>query len=272
MVSDEDERWECYARKEWRDACALRISRTDWGSDWLGRINAIGRFRPRKESNHMKTRKLQKELNQFTRSHLKFVTPLRVDGKRGPSTDHRIQTVKYYLGYQRKARTGDNASKIDAGFLRRLEHPDQKSAYQYDSAFRRALKRRRWQKAHATPPKPPVMNAWGLGMFDGKPVAKAAIPYLNWARKNGWRGLLVSGWRSRAYSQHLCYVMCGAPACPGRCAGVNTNHVYSQPDRFAIDVSDYGTFGRLMQRCPLKPQLHNYLGSRDPVHFSPSGN
>ena len=97
-------------------------------------------------------------------------------------------------------------------------------------------------------------------------------PRRGWERRqhHSAHGRLVSGWRSRAYSQHLCYAMCGRPQCPGRCAGMATNHVYSQPDRFAIDVSDYGTFGRLMQRYPGR-KIRNSLGSRDPVHFSPSG-
>jgi len=219
----------------------------------------------------MKTRELQRELNMFTNRALEYFTPLRVDGKRGPATDHRIQVVKYYLGYQRKYRTGSNAAKIDGEFLRRLRHPGDRKSYKSEGAYRRGIHRRRWQRAHASPPKPPVMKKFGIGMYDGRPVANAAIPYMQWARQHGWHGRLVSGWRSRAYSQHLCYAMCGAPQCPGRCAGVATNHVYSQPDRFAIDVSDYGTFGALMGRCPIRPVLHNFLGARDPVHFSPSG-
>lgn len=220
----------------------------------------------------MRTRELQRQLNRFTNHRLKYVTPLRVDGKRGPSTNHRIQMVKYYLGFRRSSRTGHNAYTVNGEFLRRLHHPHQRRAYNTEGAYKRAVKRRKWQRAHASPPKPRVMKKYGIGTYDGRPVANAAIPYLQWARNNGWRGRLVSGWRSRAYSQHLCYAMCGAPRCPGRCAGMATNHVYSQPDRFAMDVSDYGTFGSLMRRCPIRPQLHNFLGARDPVHFSPSGN
>jgi hypothetical protein len=219
----------------------------------------------------MKTRELQRELNQFTNSHLRYVAPLRVDGKRGPATNNRIQLTKYYLGFQRAYRTGANAHRVDNEYLRRLRHPDNPHSYKSEHAHRRAVRRRQWQRAHAQKPKPPVMKKYGIGMYDGRPCANAAIPYLNWARRNGWHGHLNSGWRSRAYSQHLCYAMCGAPMCPGRCAGVNTNHVYAQPDRFAIDVTDYVTFGHLMARCPLRPQLHNYLGSADPVHYSPSG-
>lgn len=220
----------------------------------------------------MKTRNLQRELNKFTRERLHYVTPLHVDGQRGPATQHRIQMVKYYLGFQRPARTGDNASKVNEEFMRRIRNPHQEKAYKPKAAYDRAVRRRRWQRAHASPPKPHIMKKYGISTFDGKPVANAAIQYLNWAREHGWRGRLNSGWRSRAYSQHLCYAMCGRPQCPGRCAGVSTNHVYAQPDQFAIDVSDYGTFGSMMRRCPIRPSIHNYLGARDPVHFSPSGN
>lgn len=220
----------------------------------------------------MKTRNLQKELNKFTRERLHYVTPLHVDGKRGPATQHRIQIVKYYLGFQRPSRTGENASKVNQEFMRRIRNPNDRDAYKPAAAYDRAARRRRWQRAHASKPKPPVMKKYGIGTYDGRPVANAAIPYLKWAREHGWHGRLNSGWRSRAYSQHLCYAMCGRPQCPGRCAGMATNHVYSQADRFAIDVTDYGTFGNLMQRCPISPRLHNYLGARDPVHFSPSGN
>lgn len=115
-------------------------------------------------------------------------------------------------------------------------------------------------------------KASGVGRFDGVPVALWMVPYLEWARANGWRGRLVSGWRDPQYSRSLCMRMCGAPSCPGRCAGTSSNHVGSRSPNGAIDVSDYQTFGRLMTRCPLRPQLVNRLGARDPVHFSVSGN
>jgi len=218
----------------------------------------------------VKTRELQRLLNRFTRHELKHITPLRVDGQRGPATCKRVQMIKYYLGFQKKRRTGKQACTIDKEFLSRVRHPDNPKSFNSREAYKRSVKRRRWQRAHAKPPKAKVASRYGIGTFDGKPVANAAIPYLQWARQHGWHGRLVSGWRSRAYSQHLCYAMCGRPQCPGRCAGMATNHVYSQPDRFAIDVSDYGTFGRLMQRYPGR-KIRNSLGSRDPVHFSPSG-
>jgi hypothetical protein len=105
-----------------------------------------------------------------------------------------------------------------------------------------------------------------LMWFTGRPVRASLYPHLVWARQHGWRGVVTSGYRTPAYSQSLCYAMCGRPSCPGRCAGTSSNHV-----RTAIDVSDYGTFGQLMKKCPHKPRIYNALGARDPVHYSPNG-
>ena len=112
----------------------------------------------------------------------------------------------------------------------------------------------------------------GVGRYDGVPVANWMVPYLQWARDNGWKGRLVSGWRDPNYSESLCRRMCGAPRCPGRCAGTSSNHVGSVEPHGAVDVSDYVTFERLMARCPLQPRLRNTLDARDPVHFSVPGN
>lgn len=117
-----------------------------------------------------------------------------------------------------------------------------------------------------------AMTQTGVTKYDGVVVAAWMVPYLQWAREHGWKGRLVSGWRDPHYSQQLCYSMCGAPSCPGRCAGLSSNHVGSAKPRGAVDVSDYQNFGRLMQRCPYEPKLINRLGARDPVHFSASGN
>lgn len=110
----------------------------------------------------------------------------------------------------------------------------------------------------------------GVTKFDGVPVAAVAVPYLQWARDHGWTGKLVSGWRDPKYSESLCYRICGRPHCPGICAGTTSNHVGTTATRFAVDVSDYGTFKAVIARCPIKPHIFNNL-PRDPVHFSPNG-
>lgn len=116
-----------------------------------------------------------------------------------------------------------------------------------------------------------VLGKSGVSWYDGKQVASWLVPYLVWARKNGWRGRVNSGWRDPVYSERLCYAMCGRPSCPGRCAGRGSNHAGSSKPHGAVDVSDYYTFGSLMKRCPYQPRIFNALGARDPVHMSASG-
>lgn len=104
-----------------------------------------------------------------------------------------------------------------------------------------------------------------LYWFDGVRVRAEIYPHLVWARANGWKGRVVSGYRDPIYSQSLCRAMCGYNSCRGTCAGVSSNHV-----RIAIDVTDYYTFAALMRRCPHKPRIYNDL-PKDRVHFSPNG-
>jgi hypothetical protein len=216
-------------------------------------------------------RRLQSELNNFTRNHKALgFTPLRIDGQWGQLTQKRIREVKWFLGYSR-----DNMTvEVNEIFFQRMRFPNRvepkwnQSKAAVQNARKRRLSRARWVAQNHFKS---VLKS-GVGRFDGKPVAKAGIPLLQWARQNGWHGQLNSGWRDPKYSQHLCFQICGAPSCPGRCAGLSSNHVGSLPTRFAMDVSDYVKFAELMRRCPLKPNVHNALGARDPVHFSPSGN
>lgn len=126
--------------------------------------------------------------------------------------------------------------------------------------------------ARSRPNKAAAARTTGVTHFDGIPVANWLVPYLEWGRAHGWHGRLVSGWRDPVYSEGLCLRMCGARSCPGRCAGRSSNHSGSEKPHGAVDVSDFYTFGRVMQSCPLAPKLINRLGAQDPVHFSQSGN
>jgi peptidoglycan hydrolase-like protein with peptidoglycan-binding domain len=207
---------------------------------------------------------LQKALNAFTGKHLKGIGPLMVDGVVGPATKKRIREAKAYLGYTGVAR---RSSSIDRDFIRRLRHP-RSARFSSPAMLARALDRRRKQRRAA---KESMEPRAGVATFDGKPVAAWLKPYLVWARNNGWQGTLNSGWRDPAYSEQLCRNMCGAPSCPGRCAGRTSNHAGSVKPAGAVDVSDYARFGALMRRCPLQPRIFNALGARDPVHFSVTG-
>lgn len=212
---------------------------------------------------------LQRSLNKFTHHYLAGVAALRVDGVKGHATNRRIMTVKYYLGY------GKRDGKVTQEFIRRLRHPRGKKRYfpkanRYQMYRTGVSRRKRQRKDHRRITIKSVYTR-GVTRYDGVPVAKVAVPILEWCRHNGWHGRLVSGWRDPRYSEHLCYAMCGAPRCSGMCAGTASNHVGNTPARFAIDVSDYYTFARVVARCPVQPRIYNRL-PRDRVHFSPSGN
>jgi peptidoglycan hydrolase-like protein with peptidoglycan-binding domain len=207
---------------------------------------------------------LQSALNAFSGKRLKNVAPIVVDGVKGKATVKRIREAKNYLGYTGKER---NSAQIDKEFIQRLKHP-RSARHSNPRMLARALRRRRKQKKAA---KLSLAPRSGVATFDGRPVAAWMQPYLVWARENGWKGTLNSGWRDPAHSEHLCLQMCGRPSCPGKCAGRSSNHAGSIKPAGAVDVSDYVTFGHLMTRCPYSPKLVNRLGARDPVHYSVSG-
>ena len=217
------------------------------------------------------TKALQRALNFFTKKYLLGYAPLRIDGQMGRLTRKRIRQVKFYLGYK-----GPLTSSANEGFRSRLHHP---KSLRYSSparlrlaAQRRLEQRRDWKRNHRI-----AVRTTGVGTYDGKPCANIAIRYLEYARSydgpgRPWQGTLGSGWRDPIYSRKLCRIMCGRDSCPGRCAGLASNHVGSTALRFAVDVSDYVRFAEIMRSCPLQPRIFNALGARDPVHFSPSGN
>lgn len=215
-------------------------------------------------------RRLQRAMNAFTELHKGLGHPsIKVDGELGKLTKKRLGDVKYDLGYPRESID----STVDEAFYWRMLHPDRPNfKYHITKAGvkrgkqRRARRRRAVRRLHIVAFLHP-----GVGKFDGIPVAKCAIPVLQWCREHGWPGHLTSGWRSGPYSESLCYRMCGQPTCAGRCAGRNTNHTGTGPDRFAVDVSEYVKFATVVAECSIHPHIHNSLPF-DRLHFSPSGN
>lgn len=218
--------------------------------------------------------RLQRALNDF--NHAKGLGRPRVipDGETGPLTRNAIKAAKHDLGYPRER----NTIVWGAELTWRLSHPRSAGGpHAVPAAEVRQGKRRRERRraaiaahhAHA------VLKP-GVGHYDGVPVARQFIPYLQWARThhvNGraWQGRLVSGWRAPWYSEGLCRQMCGAPSCPGKCAGRASRHSQVTIQGGAVDVSDYVHFAAAMRACPLRPRIHNAL-PRDLVHFSVAGN
>jgi hypothetical protein len=130
-----------------------------------------------------------------------------------------------------------------------------------------------WLEAH--PPQPQSVN--GLVWLDGKQVPAWIANHLKAARaQNLWNGYVISGYRTPAYSETLCYNICGAPSCPGLCAGRNTNHAcppdgVAEPYKGAVDLSDPAGFQVYCRRNG-NPLIGN--GERlphDRPHFSRSG-
>jgi hypothetical protein len=137
-----------------------------------------------------------------------------------------------------------------------------------DHLEKRFRQRKREREDNDGPP--PTGAGWVY--VDGRQVCGWMAGWVQRIRAAGWDGTVVSGVRTPAYSEQLCYQMCGAPSCPGRCAGRASNHnattcAYPQG---ALDVSDYVEFGYLARK--LGAPFHNSLGPADPVHFSASGN
>lgn len=223
-----------------------------------------------------RVREAQRAVNEFRTKRLAFMPPVRVDGEKGPATNKALRQARFYLGYVEERRTDGRGDDIDNELIWRLLHPKRTNRrWRFDRKdVRRGIKRRATQRAHARRDRWTVRFRRGVGTFDGIPVARWMIPKLQWARDSGrWLGQLVSGWRSPAYSEHLCIAMCGQPTCPGRCAGRTTNHAKDVMPDGALDVTHYEEFAAAMREAPEStgPPILNDLGPADPVHFSHSG-
>jgi peptidoglycan hydrolase-like protein with peptidoglycan-binding domain len=104
-----------------------------------------------------KIRSLQRNLNRFAEGYLEGMPPIAVDGKKGPETNKRIRTAKYYLGY-----TGDErrSASVKPAFIRRLLHPQSPRA-SGPAMLARAGARRKKQRKRA--------QRVGAGPIEGTP-------------------------------------------------------------------------------------------------------
>lgn len=138
-----------------------------------------------------------------------------------------------------------------------------------DARVKLAADRKEERKKDAKADKNPFdAHGGGIVDFDAKTCVEWIAHDLFEMRKHGWNGYLVSGYRSPEYSISLCQAMCGAPSCPGRCAGASSNHAKSGDGGGAVDVSDYITAERVAYE--IGSRLHNNLPS-DLVHLSSTG-
>lgn len=131
---------------------------------------------------------------------------------------------------------------------------------------RRAENKIKWLRKHPPPVDP---DGDGLIWIDNKQLSKElGLEVLRIRAAGRWGGYVVSGYRTPAYSQQLCYGICGASRCPGLCAGTSSNHTQKGGRSGAVDLTDYYTFAAECRR--MGSWLENHL-PRDLVHFSDSG-
>jgi hypothetical protein len=146
---------------------------------------------------------------------------------------------------------------------------EERHMWNHRRKYARRRKRQIWDNAHQ--PDEPDEPTSGVYVPERswnpnrRPVCAGFVPIIDRAQDKGWSGILNSGWRDPAYSEQLCYNMCGAPTCPGRCAGRYSRHSQCPWQNGAIDVSDPYTFDRVT------PELFNALGAADPWHMSTTG-
>ncbi len=207
---------------------------------------------------------VQKTYNGFTDKWLRGYPRLRVDGIMGKATKSRTMAIKHFLGWGKNRTT-----KVDKAFLHLVRNPRQLSAYPGNRRQRaQMLATGIARRAHQKAPTVPVLT--GVGKIDGVRVAAWLIPKVKEARRRGWDGVVISGFRSPAYSEGLCIQICGRPVCPGRCAGRDSGHSQYRKPKGCIDVTDHVEFGEIQAELG-DPKLINRIGPSDPNHFSVSG-
>lgn len=205
--------------------------------------------------------------------HLNWFIP-RDDGVAGHHTFKAVGVAAWAQGFPRKKiRKFHEQRRIGWWDQAILKHNRLRPRSYKKKARHRRHRVQELIKHHKEANKP---KGTGFTEIDGRQVANWIAAIVLKVRKAGrWKGVIVSGFRTPEYSRSLCYAMCGAPQCSGRCAGTASNHACppsfkGAPGEGAIDVSDYYTFRSELQRLGYWGQLCNNLPS-DPVHFSRSG-
>lgn len=142
----------------------------------------------------------------------------------------------------------------------------------YEGRIKDAIERKQKRKAKNEAKKNPY-NKHGGGIVPFDSTVDGVVEWIAWeiteARLNGYTGYAFSGWRSPEKSEGLCYQICGAPSCPGRCAGKASRHAQKGDGEGAVDLTNPDQFEQIAYRLGLR--LHNNLPS-DLPHMSAYGN
>lgn len=199
-----------------------------------------------------------------------------IDGQLGPATIKAALLASYVMGMSADARSAIRQGGFNEYAQGILRHDRRRSAAMKARSLARRKHIRRLRYDHQAKP-----SGAELGMWDGRQVAGwmvgtrpgpdgKAVNWLLRIKQTGhWAGQINSGFRDPAYSESLCYAMCGAPSCPGRCAGRSSNHSQTGPPNWgAIDVVDPAGFAA--GAAEVGAPFHNHLPI-DPVHYSYTG-
>jgi hypothetical protein len=102
----------------------------------------------------------------------------------------------------------------------------------------------------------------GVTKFDNKPVASWIAPVLAYARAQGWKGAVNSGYRSFEDQTRIYNSGVRPAAKPG-----TSNHEGDEFPRGAVDVSEPEQLAEILRKSKYK-NLLVWAGGKDPVHFS----
>jgi hypothetical protein len=223
------------------------------------------------DAQHVRT--LQREVNRTLHNAELAWLKIPIDGKLGPLTLKHARIAGSWQGLSKERLQRITNKKIDPATFNLLTHRVEatKAQRQRHKARLPHFQKLRYEHKH-----PPVVE--GLVTFDGH-MLPAWIAEINQeARDAGyWHGSVISGVRSPAYSEHLCIIMCGAPTCPGRCGGRNSNHACPPSGKGvkyegAEDVTHSAGLDRFCQEKN-KPLIGNgRVLPADTPHFSHAGN
>lgn len=225
-----------------------------------------------------KIQTLQKGINTTFRGAKIPWKHIEVDGDLGPTTLKAARIAGSWQGLSREQLRNISKGKITQFIYDVLTHKKTLTPTMKKRQEARKPYFEKMRQAHREPPEDPDgISKWHDLYVASWMVGKRVGPdgnQINWLQKSvdkGWDGALSSGYRTPAYSESLCWAMCGAPSCPGTCAGRSSNHSQTGPPNWgAIDVLSYSKFGRIQKE--IGSPLHNSLGPQDPVHFSYTGN
>lgn len=224
-------------------------------------------------------KQFQTDLDRELKAHGFPWRKIRIDGQAGEHTFDAANMLAWLKGFSsgallqigKRQELTHRAVEILAGRQQRTGPMKHRGDARADDA-------RRLREDHKHPHPRPAAGHPDLTELDGHLVPIWIAEILIAARNAGrWHGVVISGYRSPAFSEELCLNMCGAPSCPGRCAGRSTNHACPPSGRGvfpegAVDVTGYTELRAYCERNAPQLKGGGQVLPADLPHFSHNGN